>query len=274
MSASRPASRVAIVTGASRGIGRGVALGLGETGWTVYVTGRTLDAGQSERPGTLVDTSREIDKVGGVGIAVRCDHRDDADTAVLFHRVIEEQSRLDLLVNNATAYTTDIGPPEDSPFWQQPTEVWDLMHSVGLRSYFIASVHAARVMIPSGRGLIVNISSIGAIKYTGHVSYSVVKAGVDMLTTGTAHELRNHGIAVVSLWPRLTRTEGVAAHPDRFPVAKAWSPLFNGRIVAALADDPAILDLSGQALDLGAMAARYDVHDVDGRQPEPRPTRE
>jgi NAD(P)-dependent dehydrogenase (short-subunit alcohol dehydrogenase family) len=132
---------------------------LGEAGWTVYITGRTLDTGQSERPGTLVDTSREIDELGGVGIAVRCDHREDADTAALFQRVIEERSRLDLLVNNATAYTTDVGPPEDSPFWEQPTEVWDLMHSVGLRSYFTASVHAAHAMIPSGRGLIVNISS-------------------------------------------------------------------------------------------------------------------
>lgn len=266
--------RIAIVTGASRGIGRGVALGLGEARWTVYVTGRTLDAGQSERPGTLLATTREIDEMGGVGIAVRCDHRVDLDTAALFERVMSEQGRLDLLVNNATAYTTDIGPPENAPFWEQPFEVWDLMHAVGLRSYFVASVHAARAMVPIGCGLIVNISSIGAIKYTGNVSYSVVKAGVDMLTTGTAVELRDRGVAVVSLWPRLTRTESVLAHPELFPVAKAWSPIFNGRIVAALAEDPAILDLTGQALDLGAMAARYGVLDLDGRQPEPRSTRE
>jgi dehydrogenase/reductase SDR family protein 1 len=274
MMANRSSSRVAIVTGASRGIGRGVALGLGEAGWTVYVTGRTLDVGQSERPGTLLATAREIDEIGGTGIAARCDHRVDADSAALFDRVMSERDHLDLLVNNATAYTTDVGPPEDVPFWEQPLEVWDLMHAVGLRSHFVASVHAARAMISAGRGLIVNVSSIGAIKYTGHVSYNVVKAGVDMLTAGTAVELRDHGVAVVSLWPRLTRTEGVAAHPERFPVAKAWSPILNGRIVAALAEDPAILDLTGQALDIGAMAARYGIHDVDGRQPEPRPTRD
>jgi dehydrogenase/reductase SDR family protein 1 len=272
--AKQSSRKVAIVTGATRGIGRGVALGLGEAGWIVYVTGRTLDVGQSERPGTLLATAREIDEIGGAGIAARCDHSVDADSAALFDRVMSEQDRLDLLVNNATAYTTEFGPPEDVPFWQQPIEVWDLMHAVGLRSHFVASVNAARAMIPARRGLIVNISSIGAIKYTGHVSYSVVKAGVDMLTAGTAIELREHGVAVVSLWPRLTRTESVAAHPERFPVAKAWSPLFNGRIVAALADDTNILDLTGQALDLGAMAARYNVHDLDGRQPEPRPTRE
>ena len=270
---NRSSGSVAIVTGASRGIGRGVALGLGEAGWTVYVTGRTLDVGQSERPGTLLATARDIDELGGAGRAARCDHRDDTDSAALFDRVMSEQGHLDLLVNNATAYTTDIGPSEDVPFWQQPIEVWDLMHAVGLRSYFVASTHAARVMIPRGRGLIVNISSIGAIKYTGHVSYSVVKAGVDMLTAGTAVELRDSGVAVVSLWPRLTRTESVAARPDLFPVAKAWSPIFNGRLVAALAEDPAILDLSGQALDIGTLAARYGVHDLDGRQPEPRTTR-
>jgi dehydrogenase/reductase SDR family protein 1 len=270
---NRSSRRVAIVTGASRGIGRGVALGLGESGWTVYITGRTLDDGQSERPGTLLATAREIDESGGVGIAVRCDHRVDSECAALFDRVISEQGHVDLLVNNATAYTTDLGPPEELPFWQQPMEVWDLMHAVGLRSHFVASVHAAKAMIPSGRGLIVNISSIGAIKYTGHVAYCVVKAGVDMLTVGTAAELREHGVAVVSLWPRLTRTAAILAHPDRFPVAKAWSPVFNGRIVAALAADPAIVELSGQALDLGAMAIRYAIHDLDGRQPEPRPTR-
>ena len=274
MMAKRSSGKVAIVTGASRGIGRGVALGLGEGGWTVYVTGRTLDVGQSDRPGTLLATAREIDEIGGAGIVSRCDHRVDAETAALFDRVMSERGRLDLLVNNATAYTTDLGPPEDVPFWQQPIEVWDLMHTVGLRSYFVAAVHAARAMMPARRGVIVNVSSVGAIKYTGHVSYNVVKAGVDMLTSGTAVELREHGIAVVSLWPRLTRTEAIAAHPDRFPVAKAWSPIFNGRIVAALADDPAIAELSGQALDLGAMAARYGIRDLDGRQPEPRPTRE
>ena len=250
MMAKRSSGKVAIVTGASRGIGRGVALGLGEGGWTVYVTGRTLDVGQSDRPGTLLATAREIDEIGGAGIVSRCDHRVDAETAALFDRVMSERGRLDLLVNNATAYTTDLGPPEDVPFWQQPIEVWDLMHTVGLRSYFVAAVHAARAMMPARRGVIVNVSSVGAIKYTGHVSYNVVKAGVD------------------------TRTEAIAAHPDRFPVAKAWSPIFNGRIVAALADDPAIAELSGQALDLGAMAARYGIRDLDGRQPEPRPTRE
>src|SRR5262245_35435233 len=144
------------------------------------------------------------------------------------------------------------------------------MVAVGLRSHFVATACAARAMLPAGRGLILNISSLGAIQYTGHVGYNMVKAGVDMLTLAAATELRDHGIAVVSLWPRLTRTEGISNHPDEFPLDKAWSPLFNGRIVAALAADPAILEQTGQAIDVGRAAEAYGVSDVDGRRPVPR----
>lgn len=268
-----PQGNVAVVTGASRGIGKGVATGLGEAGWTVYLTGRTVRDGDSDRPGSVASTAAEVTRLGGQGIAVACDHRLDTETVAVFKRVQDEQGHLDLLVNNATSYTTDVGPPEDAPFWEQPIEIWDQMHAVGLRSHFVASTFAARIMVPQGRGLIVNISSAGAIMYTGSVSYSVVKAAVDMLTTGTAHELREHGVAVVSLWPRLTRTEGVLAHPELFPdPSRGWSQLFNGRIVAALAADPDILAKSGRALDIGAMAEEYNVSDVDGRRPVPRET--
>lgn len=261
---------VAIVTGASRGIGRGVALGLGEAGWAVYVTGRTMRPGESDRPGTLAATAGEVAELGGEGIALRCDHRVDAETAAVFDRVLAERGRLDLLVNNATSYTTEIGPPDDRPFWELPIEIWDLMHTVGLRSHYVASSFAARVMVPAGRGVIVNISSIGATRYTGNVSYSVVKAGVDMLTLATARELRPFGVAVVSLWPRLTKTEGVTAHRDEFPQFDvAWSPRFTGRAVAALASDPEILTRSGSALDIAVVARDYGVADIDGRVPQP-----
>lgn len=264
----RGAGKVAVVTGASRGVGKGIALGLGEAGWTVYVTSRTAAPGDSDRPGSGPATAREIDDLGGRGIAVRCDHASDADTAALFERVSSEQGRLDLLVNSATAYTTDVGPPEGSPFWEQSFEIWDLMHTVGLRSHFVASVHAARRMISQGHGLIVNVSSAGAIRYTGHVSYNVVKAAVDMLTLATAEELHDHGVAVVSIWPRLTKTEGVMSHPELFPnAAQAWTPLFNGRIVAALAADPDVMTRSGQAFDVGTLADEYGIDDLDGRRP-------
>lgn len=127
--------KVAIVTGASRGIGRGIALGLGEAGWTVYVTSRTIRNGESDRPGSVTSTAEEVTRAGGLGIAVPCDHRNDKETAAAFHRVEDEQGRLDLLVNNATSYTTDVGPPEDAPFWELSLDIWDQMHAVGLRSH-------------------------------------------------------------------------------------------------------------------------------------------
>jgi dehydrogenase/reductase SDR family protein 1 len=263
-------NKVAIVTGASRGIGRGVAIGLAESGWTVYVTGRTVRDGDSKRPGSIMKTADDVTAAGGRGLAVVCDHSIDAQTAAVFRRVMDEEGHLDLLVNNATLYTTDVGPREDAPFWELPIEVWDLMHTVGLRSHYIASIHAARIMVPQGRGLIVNISSRGAVMYTGNVSYNVVKAAVDMLTLSTAEELRAHHVAVVSLWPRLTRTAAVLAHPELFPdPSKGWSPEFNGRLVAALAEDPDVIEKSGRALDIAEVATEYGVVDSDGRTPAP-----
>jgi dehydrogenase/reductase SDR family protein 1 len=265
---ARLSGKVALVTGASRGIGKGVALGLGEEGCTVYVTGKTFRNGDSNRPGSVTATAEEVSKIGGRGIAVVCDHHDDSQTEAVFQRVQKEQDRLDILVNNATSYSTDIGPPEDHPFWESALEDWDEMNGVELRSHYVASIHAARMMIPQRRGLIVNISSIGAIRYTGSVSYNVVKAGVDMLTMGTAEELRPHNVSVVSLWPRLTKTEGVLAHPKLFPdLSKAWSPIFNGRAVVALASDPKIMERTGRAFKADVLAGEYGFQDIDGRRP-------
>lgn len=263
--------KAAIVTGASRGIGRGIAVGLGEAGWTVYVTGRSVRDGDSDRPGSIVKTAEEVTAAGGNGIAVRCDHRIDAETSAVIQRVWDERGRLDLLVNNATTYTTDLGPPDTAPFWELPIEVWDLMHTVGLRSHYVASIFAARLMTSQGHGLIVNVSSAGAVRYFfGNVSYHVVKAGVDMLTLATAEELRKHNVAVVSFWPRLTRTEAFMAHPEVFPDhSRAWSPEFSGRAVAALASDPEIMEKSGRVFDIGAVAEEYGIADSDGRRPPP-----
>jgi dehydrogenase/reductase SDR family protein 1 len=266
-------SRVAIVTGATRGIGRGVAVGLGEAGWTVYVTGRTVREGDSDRPGSVTATAEQVTRAGGRGIATPCDHRVDAETEALFRRVQDEQGRLDLLVNNATSYSTAVGPREDGMFWELPVEDWDNMHAVGVRSSYVASACAARMMVPRRSGVIVNISSIGAIRYTGNVSYNVVKAAVDMLTLASAHELREHSVAAVSFWPRLTLTEAALAHPEVFTdLSKAWTPEFNGRCVAAIAADPRVMEKTGRALDLGAVAHEYGIFESDGRQPEPRAT--
>jgi dehydrogenase/reductase SDR family protein 1 len=265
------ASKVAIVTGASRGIGKGIALGLGEAGWTLYLTSRTVRDGESDRPGSISSTAEEVTRLGGRGIPVRCDHNVDDDTEAVFDRVMAEAGRLDLLVNNATNYTLDIGPPEDTAFWEQPFEVWDRMQAVGLRSSFVASVCAARIMVRQRNGLIVNISSAGAVMYTGHVGYNVVKAGIDMLTLATAQELYKSGVAVVSVWPRMTRTEAVMRHTELYPdPSRAWTPAFNGRVVAALAADPDILARSGRAFDIGDLSNDYGIDDVDGRRPAQR----
>ena len=264
--------QVAIVTGASRGIGRGVAVGLGEARWTVYVTARTVRDGDSDRPGSITKTAEQVTLAGGRGIPMRSDHRVDSETEAVFRRVEEEQGGLDLLVNNATSYSTELGPREDAMFWDLPVEEWDQMHVVGLRSYYVASACAVRLMVPRRSGLIVNISSRGAVKYTGNVSYNVVKAAVDMLTLSTAEELRPHNVAVASFWPRLTRTEALIAHPEQFAdSSKAWSAEFNGRCVAALANDARIIEKSGKALDLAEVAVEYGLTDSDGRVPELRP---
>jgi dehydrogenase/reductase SDR family member 1 len=262
---------IAIVTGASRGIGRGVAVGLGEAGWTVYVTGRTFRDGESDRPGSITRTAEQVTRAGGHGIPMRSDHTVDSETEAVFRRVEDEQGRLDLLVNNATSYSTDLGPREDARFWELPVEEWDQMQAVGLRSHYVASACAARMMVPRRGGLIVNISSRGAIRYTGNVAYNVVKAAVDMLTLSTAEELRPHNVAVVSFWPRLTRTEALIAHPGLFAdPSTAWSAEFNGRCVAALAHDPSVIEKSGAALDLAEVAKEYGLADSDGRVPELR----
>ena len=260
--------KVALVTGASRGIGKGIALGLGEAGCTVYVTGRTVRNGDSDRPGSITATAQEVQKLGGVSISVQCDHRLDSQVESVFQRAADERQRLDILVNNATLYSLEYGPREDLPFWELPVEEWDMMHAVGLRSHYVASSFAARMMTRQKGGLIVNVSSIGAIKYTGNVSYNVVKAAVDMLTMSAAEELRKHNVAVVSVWPRLTRTEGVLAHPEIFSdLSRSWSPIFNGRAVAALAMDPKIMEKSGRAFEVPILAKEYELVDVDGKRP-------
>ena len=208
--------------------------------------------------------------MGGLGIAIRCDHRIDAQVEAVFQKVHDEQGKLDVLVNNATSYTTPHGPPEDHPYWELPINIWDEMHMVGLRSYYLASIFAARTMTTQRSGLIVNVSSGGAVKYTGNVAYNVVKAGVDMLTVGTAQELRQYDVAVVSVWFRFTKTEVVMAHPEIYPDwNKGWSAIFNGRAVAGLASDPEIMEKTGKALDIGAVAEEYNFTDVDGRRPVP-----
>jgi NAD(P)-dependent dehydrogenase (short-subunit alcohol dehydrogenase family) len=261
---------VAIVTGASRGIGKGVAQELGAAGATVYVTGRTVEPGKHLLPGTVGATAEEVTKLGGHGIAVACDHRDDAAVARLFERVAEEQGgRLDVLVNNAFLIPKEL--TKGLPFWECPLSNWDDMVGVGTRSAYVASWHAARLMVAKKRGLIANVSSSGAKEYAWHVAYGVGKCALDRFTADAAHELRKHGVAVVSLWPGLVlteRLEGAAkAGIPGLDFSRAESPRFTGRAVTALAADANALRWSGRALAVRELADAYRFTDVDGRLP-------
>ncbi|MBV8850938.1 MAG: SDR family NAD(P)-dependent oxidoreductase [Methylobacteriaceae bacterium] len=269
---------VALVTGGSRGVGKGVALGLAEKGATIIVTARTRKSGDSIWPGSLEETIEEISAAGGRGMGVECDHGNDEEIKQLFAKIEADFDRLDVLVNNVFAAPQVM--PVNTPFWQMPSSVWDMLHSVGLRSHFIASQHAVPLMIDQGRGLIVNTSSGGGVRYTFNVAFGVQKAGVDRLARDMAHELKPFGIASVSLWPGFIKSEKLAAQPDRVPPALAKmiqergeTPLFTGRAVAALAMDPHVLAKSGQTLLVSELAVEYGFTDVDGRIP-PAPSRD
>jgi dehydrogenase/reductase SDR family protein 1 len=257
------AGRIALVTGASRGVGKGIARGLGEAGATVYVTGRTLTPG--ELPGTVGETAEEVTALGGRGIAVACDHADDQAVAGLFERIHAEHGALDILVNNAFGV-----PPGRivAPFWETPIEQWDTMHRVGLRSHYVAAWHAVKPMLARGRGLILNVSSFGAKITAVNVAYGVGKAGVDRMSRDMAKDLAKLGVTVVSIWPGIVRTERhLAEQLGLDPVKMGESAQFSGRAVAALAADPAVHGKTGQALVVAELAREYGFTDVDGTLP-------
>lgn len=260
--------KVAVVTGASRGVGKGCALELGAAGATVYLTGRTLEEGSAPLPGSIAGTAEEITALAGRGIAVRCDHRNDDEVESLFARVQHDEGRLDVLVNNAFLIPKEL--TSGLPFWQTPISNWDDMIDVGTRSAYVASRFAARAMVARKQGLIANISSSGAAEYAWHVAYGVGKAALDRITADTAHELRDHGVTVVSLWPGLVMTERIQRVGEAMPAldtSRAESLRFTGRAIVALAADPNVHTKTGRALASRDLADEYGFTDVDGKLP-------
>ena len=260
--------KVAIVTGATRGIGKGCALELGAAGATVYVTGRTRHEGDDPLPGSVEVTAREIDELGGKGVGVVCDHADDAQVEALFERVRREAGRLDVLVNNAFRVSAGLDPRV--PFWETPLDLWDDLIDVGTRSAYVATHCAAPIMVAQQSGLIVNISSAGAIRYFHQLVYGVGKAALDRITKDAARPLVPHGVAIVSLWPNLVKTERVLRLTG-FDLKNAESTRFSGRAVVALATDPDVMRYSGRALTSRGMADAYGFKDVDGSLPDDSP---
>ena len=269
------AEKVAVVTGGSRGVGKGIALGLGEAGATVYVTGRTTQEGTDVENlgGTVFGTAEEVTALGGKGIAVVCDHSDDAQTEKLFQQVKEESRHLDILVNNAWGGYERMEHDGEftwlKPFWEQPFWRWDAMFDGGVRAAYVASAFTARMMVEQQSGLIVNISFWAAQKYMANVGYGAAKAAVDKMTADMAHEAEKFNIAVISLYPGLVRTESVMRAAEYFDMSNSESPQFTGRVIAALAADPNVMKKSGKVLVVAQEALEYGIRDIDGKQPKP-----
>lgn len=269
------APKVAVVTGASRGAGKGIALGLAAQGMTVYVTGRSKSNASATLKGELLQgtldaTAAAVQAAGGQGVAVPCDHSDDAQTKLLFEQVADEQGRLDILVNNAALIHENLIDP--GGFWEKPLELANIL-DVGLRSAYVASYYAAPLMVAQNRGLIAFTSSFGGVCYMHGPAYGAQKAGLDKLAADMAVDLEKTKVAAVSLWlgPLLTeRTDIVLRHRgeqyDDF-MALAETPQFNGRIIHALAMDANLAKKSGQTLITAELALEYGITDTDGRQP-------
>ncbi len=253
---SEPERRVALVTGASRGVGKGVASALAEAGYVVYGTGRTI---------------AEADLPEAVR-ALPCDHTDDAQVASVFEQVLSESGRLDILVNVAWGgYESMMENGEFTwarPFWDQPAWRWDAMMTAGVRAALIASQHAAKAMVEAKSGLIVHISSWAAQKHAGNAIYGIAKAATDKMAADMGHELAEHGVVVVSLYPGLVRTEATVA-AGVFDFSNSESPEFIGRAVAALAEDPEAMRYTGNVLVAAQLGLDYGFKDIDGAAPTP-----
>ncbi|MBD2260547.1 SDR family NAD(P)-dependent oxidoreductase [Pseudanabaena sp. FACHB-2040] len=272
--------KIALVTGATRGLGKGIAIGLGEAGATVYITGRTLTPTDSIE-GSLEATGSAVEQAGGVCIPVQVDHSDDGQVRSLFDRIESEQSgRLDLLVNNAYAGVSALKAAYGKPFWESEPSFWDASNNVGLRSHYVASVYAARLMVPRQQGLICTLSSWGGLSYIFGVPYGAGKAGCDRMAADMAVELKPHKVASLSLWPGIVGTElmtqfaaeleAVSADPQAASIREGYNwetPLLTGRIIAALASDPNILRRTGQVQIVAELAREFGIVDENGNRP-------
>lgn len=270
--------KVALVTGATRGVGKGIAIALGESGATVYITGRSLESDTSNKlSGSLRETQAAIEEVGGQCIPIQVDHSDDEQIRNLFERIEKEQGQLDLLVNNVFSGVQAIKDAYGKPFWQSEPDLWDTVNNVGLRSHYISSVYGARLMSGQDQGIICTISSWGGMSYIFGAAYGTGKSACDRLAADMAVELKPDNIVSLSVWPGIVGTEQIIdfaqqatedSDSDPFGDGYNWeTPLLTGRAIAALAADPDIMRYTGKMKIVAELAEKYQLVDQDGNRP-------
>jgi len=255
---------VAMVTGATRGLGRGTARGLASKGATVAFTGRDNAA--------LDDVAKEVEEAGGKALPIVCDHRDDEAVKAAFETLKRETGKLDLLINNA-AHVNAMELVSPGGFWEKSLDLADMI-TVGLRSSYVASYYAAPMMVEAGKGLIASISFYGAVGYFHGAAYGAAKAGTDKMAFDMDIDLAPHGVSAVSFWPGFIMTDQLRTMPpemippdlkEKLPIFE--TPEFTGLVLHALATDPNVAELSGQAVIGAELGQRYGIADTDGKQP-------
>ena len=279
--------KVVLVTGATRGVGKGIAIGLAEAKATVYITGRTLMADRPvfsqsdpdrELSGSLKETQAAIEEAGGKCIPVRVDHSDDEQIRLLFEQIDrEQQGQLDLVVNNVFAGVQAIRDAYGQPFWKAEPDLWDAVNNVGLRSHYVTSVYAARIMSQNKQGIICTISSWGGISYLFGAAYGAGKSACDRLAADMAVELKPNNIASISIWPGIVGTEQIIDFAQQTNEDEGsatlgdgynWeTPLLTGRAIAALAGDSNVMKYTGKVQIVAELAERYSLVDKDGNRP-------
>jgi dehydrogenase/reductase SDR family protein 1 len=268
---------VCLVTGASRGIGRGIALALLAEGARVHVTGRTVTDAQAaihpQLTGSLESLVVEAQSLPGTLTVHVCDHADDTDTEFAVAEIIAAEGHIDILVNNAWPGYENMVEGDDftwiRPFWEQPMWRWDSMIDVAVRAAFVAARAAAPSMVARQSGLIVNISFWAAQRYDGNAIYGIAKAAADKMAADFAHDLRAHGVAAIALYPGLVRTEAVLRNAEYFDLSNSESPQFIGQVISGLWRDAGLMEKSGRIHVAAALAQEYDISDIDGKRPTP-----
>jgi NAD(P)-dependent dehydrogenase (short-subunit alcohol dehydrogenase family) len=268
-----------IVTGATRGIGKGIAIGLGESGATVYITGRTLEPTNDSLGGSLQETQTAVIEAGGVCIPIQVNHSDDQQICRLFERIEREQNgQLDILVNNVYTGVQSIREAYGKTFWELEPSFWDAANNVGLRSHYVASIYAARMMTKRKQGIIFTISSWGGMSYIFNVPYGVGKSACDRLAADMAKELKQYNVTSLAIYPGIVGTEQITnfakeqssenGNSSLFADGYNWeTPLFTGRAIASLATDANIIKYTGKIQIVAEVAKKYGIVDQNGNRP-------